>query len=151
MLDIVISDTSCLILLNNIGAIDLLQKLYNKITTTTEVAEEFGDYLPNWIVIKAAKDKHYQKILELQIDRGEASAIALAIEFETCTLIVDDNKARKVAKSLGLNITGTIGIIVKAKLNGVIPSIKPYLVKIQETNFRISESLIKEALLKAEE
>ena len=53
--DTIISDTSCLILLSNIDELHLLQKLYNTVTTTAEVANEFGARLPEWIVIKAAK------------------------------------------------------------------------------------------------
>ena len=148
---IIISDTSCLIVLNNIGELDLLQKLYRKITTTVEIANEFEQALPDWIEIKTAANTHYQQILELQVDKGEASAIALAIESEHCILIVDDYKARKVAINLGITITGTIGVIIKAKLNGIIPSVEPYLKKITETNFRLSEDIIRQALLEAGE
>ena len=112
----IISDTSCLILLSNIGELDLLKKLYRNIVTTIEVANEFGQPLPDWIEIKTPTNLHYQQILEIQIDKGEASAIALAIEFTDCMLIIDDYKARKVAEKLGIKITGTIGIIIKAKL-----------------------------------
>jgi len=51
---------------------------------------------------------------------------------------LDDFKARKIADQLGLHVTGTIGVIVRAKLNGVIPSIKPVLQKMRETDFRLS-------------
>ena len=87
----------------------------------------------------------------MQVDKGEASAIALAMESEDCMLILDDHKARRVAITLGIKITGTIGIIIKAKLNGIIISIIPYLEKIKKTNFRISEEIIRQALLEARE
>ena len=151
MRDTIISDTSCLIILNNIGELDLLHKLYSGIITTAVIAEEFGQPLPDWITVKDAVNLHYQEILELQVDKGEASAIALAIEITPCILIVDDYKARKVATKLGIKITGTIGIIVKAKLNGIFPSIKPYINKIKETNFRLSDELVQLAYLEAGE
>lgn len=125
----VIADTSCLIVLTKIGELDLLNKLYGVITITNEIAEEFDEPLPLWIEIKNVTDKLRQKILELQIDKGEASAIALSIEKSNCLLIIDDDKARKVAKKLDITITGTIGVIVKAKQNGIISSIKPILKK----------------------
>jgi len=115
------------------------------------VAIEFGEPLPGWIEIKEAANTHYQQILELQIDKGEASAIALAIEIRDSSLILDDYKARKIAENLGLKITGTIGVIIKAKLQGVIPSIKPYLEQIKKTDFRISGEIIRIALLEAGE
>ncbi len=80
-------------------------------------------------------DKSKQQLLELQIDKGESSAIALALETPGCTVILDDNKARKIATQLGLTFTGTIGLIVKAKLKGIIPSIRPILEKIKQTDF----------------
>lgn len=55
-------------------------------------------------------------------------------------------KQEKIAHKLHLNYTGTIGIIVKAKLNGVISSIIPLINKIRQTNFRLSEELEQEAL-----
>jgi predicted nucleic acid-binding protein len=142
----IISDTSCLIVLSNIGELQLLQKIYSSIITTKEVAEEFSEALPFWIEVKSATSKYYQQILEIQIDKGEASAIALALEIPNCILILDDLKARKIATHLGLTITGTIGVLIKAKLQGHLTSIKPSLEKLSKLNFRISDDLIKAAL-----
>jgi predicted nucleic acid-binding protein len=147
----IISDTSCFIILSKIDSLDLLQKVYGQILTTSDIAVEFGEKLPDWVIITEVKDKFKQKILELQIDKGESSAIALAIEIPYSTLILDDFKARKIAQQLGLRITGTIGVIVKAKLTGKISSIKPYLDKIKKTNFRISSEIELQALKEANE
>jgi len=147
----IISDTSCLIILSNIGELQLLQKVYGQVFTTVEIAQEFGEILPEWIVIKGAADIYKQQLLELQIDKGESSAIALALEMSNSTLILDDNKARKIANQLGLHVTGTIGIIVRAKLNGIIPSIRPILEKIRQTNFRLTIEIETLALKAAQE
>ena len=147
----IISDTSCLILLTNIGELDLLHKVYGQIITTKDIANEYGDQLPYWIEIKDVKDKYRQQLLEMQIDRGESSAIALALETPDSTLILDDYKARKIVEQLGLSYTGTIGVIIKAKLTGLIPTIKPLLSKIRQTNFRISSDLELHALKEANE
>jgi predicted nucleic acid-binding protein len=148
---IIISDTSCLIILTNIGELDLLQKVYGKIVTTTDIASEFGEKLPDWVEVVSVIDKLRQQLLEMQIDKGESSAITLALETSENTLIIDDYKARKVAEQLGLNFTGTIGVIIKAKHLGIIDSIKPYIEKIRETNFRISTELEIKALQEANE
>lgn len=147
----IISDTSCLIILSNIGELELLHKIYGKITTTLEIAEEYGEPLPEWIEISNATDKSKQQLLELQIDRGESSAIALALEIPNSTIILDDYKARKIASQLGLIFTGTFGILVKAKLNGIIPSIKPFISKIKQTDFRLSSEIELQALIQAGE
>jgi predicted nucleic acid-binding protein len=147
----IISDTSCFIILSKIEKLDLLKSVYGQIITTSDIAEEFGEKLPDWVIVEDVSDKSRQRILELQIDRGESSAIALALEIQNSTLILDDFKARKIAQQLGISFTGTIGVIIKAKLNGIIPSIKPYLEKIKETNFRISAEIELQALKEANE
>ena len=147
----IISDTSCFIVLSNIGELNLLQKVYGQIITTIEISTEFGEQLPDWVSIHQVTDKYRQQLLEMQIDKGESSAIALALETPNCTIILDDYKARKIADQLGLHFTGTIGVIVKAKLNGVIPSIKPILSKIRTTDFRLSSELELLALKEAGE
>lgn len=151
MPEIIISDTSCFIILANINELDLLQKVYGEVATTKEVAAGYGQALPEWVEIKSAIDKYHQMILEMQIDKGEASAIALALEVTESTLILDDYKARKVARQLGLAVTGTIGVIIKAKLLGIIPSIKPLLNKIRKTDFYLSDDLEEMALKEAGE
>ncbi len=148
---IIISDTSCFIILTNIGELHLLQKLYSKITTTIEIATEFGEPLPNWVEILSVKSKDTQRLLEMQIDKGESSAIALALEISDSLLILDDIKARKVATLLGLSITGTLGIIIKAKLEGIIPSVIPILNKIKQTDFRLSNEVESQVLKAAME
>ncbi len=99
---IVISDTSILIIFQKIDALYILEKVYGKLITTPEVEKEFGDELPNWITVQQVKDKKYQLFLETQLDIGEASAIALAIELGNSTLLLDDLNARKIAQSLNL-------------------------------------------------
>jgi len=91
----IISDTSCFITLSNIGELNLLRLLYKQIVTTTEIAHEFGENLPDWVEVVSVCDKARQELLELQVDKGEASAIALALESENPFLIIDDYKARK--------------------------------------------------------
>ena len=147
----IISDTSCFILLSNIGELELLRLLYKKIVTTTEIAEEFGESLPDWVEIISVSDKSKQELIEIQVDKGEASAIALALESENPFLIIDDFKARKLAHNLKLNYTGTIGVIIAAKQKCIINSIKPILKKIKATNFRISAELELQALIQSKE
>ena len=147
----IIADTSCFIILNKIRNLDILKQLYGTVIITQEVYQEYNADLPDWVEIQSVADTHRQQILELQIDKGEASAIALALEMADSVIILDDNKARKIAESLGLNVTGTIGIIIKAKHSGIIPSIKPFLEKIKETDFRMSAELENQALKEAEE
>ena len=138
---LVIADTSCFILLDKINELALLKDLFNEIATTEEVALEFGNELPPWIKIESIQDKKYQTFLSLAVDRGEASAIALSIEKADALLILDDLQARKLAEKLGLRYTGTLGVVARARREGVIDSVKPIIEKIRSTNFRFSEEV----------
>ncbi len=148
---IIIADTSCLILLHKIGELELLNKLFGKVTVTQEIADEFNQELPDWFEVKQPINKTYQKILEASLDKGEASALAFAIEQTSCLLIMDDLKGRKYAEQLGLKITGTLGILIDAKLSGCLISVRSTLQKIKETDFRIIADLERKALEKSGE
>jgi predicted nucleic acid-binding protein len=134
----IVSDTSCLILLRNIDELNILEKLYGEVIITSIIEKEYKYSLPSWIKVIDPKNKDYQNELEKTIDKGEASAIALAIELSDCKLIVDDGKARKKAYELGLDFTGTIGVLRKAKEEGLIKELKPLFDKIVLTNFYIT-------------
>lgn len=149
--EIIISDTSCLILLFKIDELDLLKKLAEKVFITPIIKKEFGQSLPEWIIIKSPSDKHIQEILEMDLDAGEASAIALAVENNNSLLIIDELKGRKIANHLNLKYAGTFGLILKAKQIGILSSVRPVLDKIRQTNFRFSESLFEIILEQAQE
>ena len=148
---VIISDASCFIILMKINEINLLHQVYGEVTTTYEIYEEVGFELPEWVKIIKVKNINQQLRLELEIDKGESSAIALALENNNSLIILDDYKARKIAIREGLNITGTIGVIVKAKLLGFIESIDPIIQKIKTTDFRIGLDLELKAYKEANE
>ncbi|MDR3133128.1 MAG: DUF3368 domain-containing protein [Prevotellaceae bacterium] len=125
---------------------DLLRQLYAGVIVTEDIYAEFGEPLPEWVKIKTVTNKKYQQLLELNLDRGESSAIALAMEMENALLIIDDLKARKEAKRLGFPVTGTLGILYAARQQGLIPALKPYIDALQSAGFRVASNIIKELL-----
>lgn len=148
---LVIADTSCFILLDKIQELELLKNLFDEVITTPEIEREFGKELPEWIDHVPVKHKEYQASLALTLDEGEASAIALSAEVGNALLIPDDLPARKLADKLDLNFTGTLGIIARARREGIIPSVKPIIEKIRKTNFRFSEEVFHEIIKAAGE
>ncbi len=148
---LVITDTSCLIAMTRIGAMELLHKLYAPVVVTDVIAGEFGEPLPQWIEVRKVANAAYQQLLEATLDPGEASAIALAIEVGNVLLVIDDLKGRKEAKRLGLKITGTIGILYKAKETGIVPKLAPLLETLQQAGFRVAPEIINELLRMAGE
>ncbi len=142
----VISDTSTLIIFQKIAEFEVLKEVYVELFTTPEIAKEFGEELPDWIKIQSAVDRKYQNFLCTQVDEGEASAIALATDFTDVLLLLDDLKARRLASQLNFKITGTLGVIHKAKQMGIIDKVKPIIDKLMLTDFRIAENIVEEIL-----
>ena len=139
--EIVVADASCLIVLENIRELPLLQKLFGEVYITQEVADEFGVDLPDWIKIKKVQNTIQQNALSLILDAGEASAIALVLETENSLLIIDEKKGRRTAQQLNLKITGTLGVIRRAKEKSLVNSIADLLIKLENADFRISPTL----------
>ncbi len=88
--------------------------------------------------------------LKMMIDDGEAEAIALAQE-QKCRIILDDRQARSVDRNMGLQIIGTVGILIRAKQHGILSTIRPVLQSLDDTGFYISTALKEEALRMTEE
>jgi len=145
---IVIADTSCLIALSKLKLLDALKTLYSNTSITPTISKEFNEPLPKWVKIQEPKNKNYQRILENILDKGEASAIALALDYDDVLLILDDLKGRKEAQKIGFKITGTLGILHKCKQSGIIYKIKPSIEKLKKSGFRISQK-VEEVLLNA--
>jgi predicted nucleic acid-binding protein len=141
MQKVIISDTSCLILLERIGHLDLLNRLFGTISVTQEIVDEFGGLLTFDHLLVEPRNRAYQTILEASLDKGESSAIAFAMEHPDCLLIIDDLKGRRYAEQIGIRITGTLGILADAKRTGVIESVKPLLEAIRRTDFRLTPEL----------
>lgn len=154
----VIINATPLIHLGKLGKLNLLTQLYSNIITTREVKNEvltknYPEYsvlkmaFDNWIMIQDANDKTVMDnlILSQQIDLGEASVIALALEQENdVLLLLDDLIARSIAKSLGIKISGTLGIILEALYSKILSTDEIKLLfddLVTETSFRISVKL----------
>ena len=143
---IIISDTSCLIILEKITALDLLRQLYRQVIITPQVQREFGMDLPNWIGVQEPQDTALVDAFKESADPGEASAVALAIETSGAILLVDDRKARILAKRMEIAFMGSLGLLITAKTHGLIPLIRPFTDRMLQTDFRVSRLLIEYAL-----
>ena len=138
---IVIADASCLIALHNIDEAELLRKLYAQILVTPEVAAEVGDSLPEWVQQQSSSNTDLIKQLTANLEIGEATSIALALEIPDCLLIIDEKKGRRTAVQLGLEITGTIGVVMAAIERGLVDSPETIVERLEQVGFRFSEVL----------
>ena len=152
MRETIISDTSSLLAFYEIGEMSVLQRMYSRIATTSAVQREFEYPLPTWIIVREPLEEHVQNVRQrYKLDSGEITAIALALSIPESTLIIDEAAGRRVAQELGIQITGTPGILLKAKKQGIVPVVRPLIRKLQAVNFRMSEPLITAILTEAGE
>lgn len=147
---IVIADTSCLILYQTINRFDIILNTFDQFIVSQEVALEFGQ-LPSYITIQVFKNRNKYSELLQHLGEGEASSIVLALENENSLLILDEKKGRRIALELGLEIIGSLGLLLIAKKKGVIKSVKEIIQLIDETKFRVSEKIKQKIIEKAEE
>lgn len=121
----IVSNTTPLSSLLKIGKAHLLEALYGTLTIPPEVAAELDEAGPiheGWraqlgfvrVAGTPAGDDSVIQLLVAELDPGEAAAIALARRLNSDLLIIDDLAARRVARRLGLTITGTVGVVLAA-------------------------------------
>ena len=103
-----------------------------------------------WIKIEQIQDRKSIAYF-LDLDKGEAEAIVLATESEADLILLDESPGRFHAKHAGLRVTGTIGILVKAKKQGLISELKPLILELKDNGVWLSESLIERILELANE
>jgi uncharacterized protein len=135
---IIISDTSIISNFFIINELELIHLTFNDIIIPEKVFDElqqlysFGYDLSvlntlKWLNIQSPKNYSAVTSLLHIIDPGEAEAIVLAQELNADFLLIDDLKGRIYAQSLGIQIVGSVGILIKAKQQGHITLVKPYL------------------------
>ena len=160
---IIVSDTSPIINLATIGHLELLQQLYNKIVIPQAIYNEIvlvGAGLPgahevqtySWIITQTVPDPLLVKVLETELDSGEAEALALAVAIKADLLLIDERLGRSVATRLGLKFIGLLGILIAAKHKHLISQLKPLLEDlITKAGFWVSPQLYARVLQEAGE
>ena len=96
--------------------------------------------------MEEVSDRRLVALLEEFVDAGEAEAIVLALERRADLLLVDDHDARSLAKKLGLQVMGTLGVIALAKYKGLIPAAKIVVSELVESGFWISRRILEKFL-----
>ena len=158
----IVANAGPLISLAAIGRLNLLQLQFELILIPQAVYEEVvvhGEGEPGsqevkeaaWIRTAQVHDHLAVHLLRETLDAGESEAIVLAQELKAKYVLLDDGLARRKARLIGLRMTGTLGIILMAKDAGLIPEVKPILDELKQTDFRMSDRVYQEVLLKAGE
>ena len=160
---IVVSNTSPIINLAAIGRLDILRQLYGSIVIPESVYHEIavtgsgeaGSWevqALGWIETKKATNRLHAAALQIELDKGEAESIALALELRADLILLDERRGRTVTSRLGLKSVGILGCLIEAKRKGLISSIKPILEDlIAKAGFWVTENLYNRVLQTAGE
>jgi hypothetical protein len=140
----IIIDTSSLIALERINLLQILCKIYKEVVIPESVIKEFGNLSLSCLSIRKVESNLLKLLItDLNLGKGEADVIALASQ-TGLKVIIDDLKARKAAENMGLKLTGTIGVLLKAERLGLIASAQEKVRELREKGFYISEQLLED-------
>jgi predicted nucleic acid-binding protein len=149
----VVTNTTPLIALSYTGQLDLLKKLYGEIIIPDAVYRELSvkkesvckkavDKSLDWIHVEKIKNQMAKNMYKTQLHEGEVEVMILSQEINADVVIIDDANAKKHAKYLGLPVTGTLGVLIKAKQEGYLDELKPVLQIMVDNNIYISKKLV---------
>jgi predicted nucleic acid-binding protein len=157
----VVSNTSPILALSVIGHLDLLKVQFGEVLIPEAVQAELKaetDFRgtkdirqalkEGWLKVQFVQNIHLAQALAMELDYGEAEAIALALEIESQDILLDESDGRAKARAMGLQVVGVLGILLRAKNNGWIVSLKTVIESLRsEAGFFITADL-EHAILK---
>lgn len=157
---IVVSNSTVLIGLARINKLDLLKNLFSKVYIPAAVFNELTRVnkpgsseikKASYLIQKSPKDSQEVALLLGNLDRGEAEVLALSKELNADLVLVDEEKARKAGVIAGFEIMGLMGVLLMAKRNGLLKSIRPLIDELVKKKFRVAEDIVAAILKSAEE
>ncbi len=152
---VIVSNTTPLIGLVRIKRLGLLPQLFERIIIAEGVYREIVEYdrkgadlirEADWIDVKEVKDRLAVEVLLDELDIGESETIVLSREVSADIVLMDERKGRRQVRQLGFNLSGTVGVLLRAKEEGLIDLLKPELDALHRHSFYLSESLREDAL-----
>jgi predicted nucleic acid-binding protein len=154
----VVINTGPLIALTRIQALEVPGKLDLEFVAPEEVRRELEEgvqagYLPvrpKWLAYYRLQTPLTPMVTSV-LDIGEAAVIQLALEQDIAHVCIDEWKGRRMALAVGLEVTGVLGLLGKAKREGVISEVKPYIDRAVESGIRYHTELIRQFLAAMDE
>jgi hypothetical protein len=158
----IVSNTGPIIALAAIGKLEIIHEIFEEVIVPEQVHHEIiqggKDFSglafyrgASWIKVEALKTP-IEPLLETLVDKGEASVIHLVRERGADFVLIDERKARKIARKIyGLNVVGSARILVEAKRQNLIPSVSEALSGMRNAGYWIHENIVKAALRQAGE
>ena len=147
----IIGDSSALVALAVMDALDILEKLFDEVLVPQAVYDEV--VVPHKSQSHKLKNFLDNKVVSVTLDirkmglgDGELEAIALYQRMEADFLLIDDKRAKKFANLNGVNTIGSLGVMILAKEQGHISLLRPCLEKLTDSNLYLSQELVEKVL-----
>ena len=147
----VIINSTPLIAISKVHMLDLLRDMFGEVFIPAAVYREVtakNDFIrdeiaqSNWIHVDTIRSTESRKMYRAKLHDGEIEVMILAQEHGHDHLVViDDRSARRTAEYLGLNLTGTIGVLIQAKQRGLIDFVMPVIISMEAEGIYFSEAL----------
>lgn len=157
-----VSNTGPIIALALIDRLDILNILFQQIIISDAVHEELLEggasghgvssyQKASWIKVQSLSTS-MDPLLKTVLDIGEASVIQLARDIKADYLLIDERKARKIAREIyNLHVIGTSRVLVEAKKKGILDSVGDAIQRMRESGYYIHDDIVRFALKEAEE
>lgn len=154
-------NSSPLIILGKLSSLYLFERMCPNLVIPEGVAEELDqgivdDPAKDWLHREGASfvravDRIPPLIMAWDLGKGETEVISWAYVHPEFEAILDDRAARNCGSSLGIQVTGTLGVILLAKKEGILSKVKPLITRLMELGFRIDSELLRTVFRLAEE
>ncbi|HSG41082.1 MAG TPA: DUF3368 domain-containing protein [Thermoanaerobaculia bacterium] len=151
---LIVADTSALVALAACDALSLLDHLFHGVRVPPAVFRECT--VPGKPEAERLELYLCDKVSEVEIEafiiavaglgQGELEAMALYKRIQANRLLVDDYRARKVARLNGIEVVGSLGVLLRAKETGLVTEIRPLVAAIQAAGVHYGEQLVDDAL-----
>jgi predicted nucleic acid-binding protein len=146
-----ISNTSPLLYLHRVGVLEWLPRLFSEIWIPGAVASELAEGRQRGYDVFSPESSAWARVVEprmipsewlaLDLGKGELATMALALENPGNPVLLDDALARQIAQAAGLEVWGTLRIVLEAKSQGLTNSVKPFVDRLQDAGMWISDSI----------
>ena len=146
---VVICNTSPIQYLYQADMLELLPALAGQVYIPEAVVAELEEghrrniLLPvmedlSWLIVRPVRDRTLLPLVT-HLGDGEKEVLALGLETQDALLLLDDRDARRYARTLELEITGTLGLLLRAKERGILDAVQPVLDCLQALRFRLND------------
>lgn len=159
--ELVINTGPLLALIASIGDLSLLEQLYKRVLVPFEVCQEieaggasgFGvsEFRRSSFIERRSNFLNIAPFLRNALDLGEASVIQLALDENIHTVCIDEPVGRRIARLNGLKLTGSIGVLIRAKQDGFDFSMREAINRMQSQGVYLSQRVVDFALKQVNE